>query len=93
MTKYVIGTISNIDLPLTPYMEGERSLNAYLKGMTDEDILKARTEILSATDEDIRGLSKYARAVLDGEVFTVVGSEAKIKENEEKFNSVTSLLA
>ena len=93
MTKYVIGTISNIDLPLTPYMEGERSLNAYLKGMTDEDILKARTEILSATDEDIRGLSKYARAVLDGEVFTVVGSEAKIKENEEKFDSVTSLLA
>lgn len=32
MTKYVIGTISNLDAPLTPSVKGSRGLSAYLSG-------------------------------------------------------------
>ena len=30
MTKYIIGTISNLDQPLTPVAKGDRSLNLYM---------------------------------------------------------------
>jgi Zn-dependent M16 (insulinase) family peptidase len=34
MTKYIIGTVSGMDTPLTPYQEGIRSFSAYMSGIT-----------------------------------------------------------
>lgn len=92
ITKYIIGAISNIDVPLTPYNEGIAAFSAYMSGLSYEERKKAREEILSAKAEDIRALSKYIRAVLDSKVFVVVGSEAKMKENEASFDFVQSVL-
>ena len=36
MTKYVIGTISALDTPMTPADQGARGLSAYLSGVTGE---------------------------------------------------------
>ena len=36
MTKFVIGTISGKDIPLTPLTEGQRSKQAYFAGVTEE---------------------------------------------------------
>ena len=47
MLKYIIGTISDMDVPLTPSMAGKRSFTAYLTGVTEERILKEREEVLS----------------------------------------------
>ena len=38
MTKYIIGTISDLDMPLTPSTAGSRSLHAYISGITDEEV-------------------------------------------------------
>ena len=38
MTKYIIGTFSAIDTPLNPEAKGERSMTAYLEGITFEQI-------------------------------------------------------
>ena len=65
MTKYVIGTISDVDTPLTPSIKGSRGLSAYLSGVTEEMLQKEREEILSATQEDIRALAPIVQAVLD----------------------------
>lgn len=92
ITKYIIGAISNIDLPMTPYQEGGASFAAYLSGLTYEDRKKAREEILSADVEAIRGLSKYIQAILDSKIFVVVGSAPKLKENEKEFDFVESVL-
>lgn len=56
MTKYVIGTISNLDAPLTPSVKGSRGLSAYLSGVTEEMMQTERDQILGATKEDIRAL-------------------------------------
>lgn len=93
ITKFIIGAISNIDLPLTPYQEGNAAFSAYLSEISYEERLKAREEILSADVLGIRGLSKYVKAILDSKVFVVVGSESKIRENEENFNLIESVLA
>ena len=91
MTKYVIGTISNLDTPQTPSIKGSRGLSAYLSGVTEEMQQKERDQILSATKEDIRALAKQVRAVLDTGSFCVVGNEEKIEANRAMFGEVGSL--
>ena len=91
MTKYVIGTISNLDTPLTPSVKGSRALSAYLSGVTDEMLQKERDQVLGATKEDIRALADLIRAVLATRSFCVVGNEDKIEANREVFGEVKNL--
>ena len=90
MTKYIIGTISNIDQPMTPATKGERSMNLYMNKVSAEMIKKERAQILDATQEDIRALAKVAKAVLAAEQLCVIGGEEKIEEDKELFGDVTS---
>lgn len=91
MTKYIIGTISELDTPLTPSMKGSRSLNAYFSGITDEDVQRERDEILHAQPEQIRALAPLMRAILDGQNFCVIGNEQKIRENAALFGHTEPL--
>ena len=85
MTKYIIGTMSNIDQPMTPATKGDRSMNLYMNKVSPEIIYKERNQILDATAEDIKGLADIVEAVLDAKCFCVVGSEEKIEEQKELF--------
>ena len=46
MTKYVIGTISDLDAPLTPSLKGSRGLSAYLSGVTAGMLAEEREQVL-----------------------------------------------
>ncbi len=91
MTKYIIGTISSVDTPLTPKAKGSRSMAAYLTDVTEEDVQRERDEILHATAEEIRGAAAMAEAVLSGGAICVLGNEGKVAENESMFRSVSTL--
>lgn len=91
MTKYVIGTISNLDAPLTPSVKGSRGLSAYLSGVTEEMMQTERDQILGATKEDIRALAAQVRAVLKTGSFCVVGNEEKIEANSSMFGEISNL--
>lgn len=91
MTKYVIGTISNLDAPLTPSVKGSRGLSACLSGVTEEMMQTERDQILGAAKEDIRALAAQVRAVLATGSFCVVGNEEKIEANRGMFGEVSSL--
>lgn len=91
MTKYVIGTISNLDAQLTPSVKGSRGLSAYLSGVTEEMMQTERDQILGAAKEDIRALAAQVRAVLATGSFCVVGNEEKIEANRGMFGEVSSL--
>lgn len=91
MTKYIIGTISNIDRPMTPAAKGDRSMNLYMNHVTAEMIQKERMEILEADQEDIRRLSKVVEAVLSANQLCVIGNEEKIEEEKEMFGEVKVL--
>lgn len=91
MTKYVIGTISNLDTPLTPSVKGSRGLSAYLSGVTAEMMQQERDQVLDATREDIRALAGLIQAILDEGSFCVVGNEEKIQANRELFGEVANL--
>ena len=91
MTKYVIGTISDIDAPMSPAVRGSRSVSAYLSHVTDEMIQKEREEVLDVTQEDIRGLAGIIQAVLDTGALCVVGNGQKIREDEALFKNIQNL--
>ena len=89
MTKFIIGTISNIDQPMTPAAKGERSLNLYMNRVSEEMIREERNQILDATQEDIRALYRVVEAVLAAKQICVIGSEEKIEEDKEMFETIT----
>ena len=91
MTKYIIGTISNIDQPMTPAAKGDRSMNLYMNHLTEEMIQEERMQILRATQEDIRNLAEFAEAVLACDQICVIGNEEKINDEKEVFDEVTAL--
>ena len=91
MTKYVIGAIGELDIPMTPSTKGSYSRAAYYAGITEEMIQKNRDELLATTPEKIRGLAKYVEAFLADECFVVAGNSGKIKENEKMFGRIENL--
>ncbi|MBP5554486.1 MAG: insulinase family protein [Lachnospiraceae bacterium] len=92
MTKLIIGTISDMDLPLTPSAKGSRSFNSYMTGITEEDLQKIRDEVLDCTPEDIRKTSEYIKEMMADNKLVVVGNEKLIRENEKLFGKVENLL-
>ena len=89
MNKYIIGTISNLDQPMTPAAKGDRSMNLYMNHVSEEMIRKERAEVLDAKQEDIRALASVVNAMLAAEQICVIGGEDKIEENKEMFDCVT----
>lgn len=85
MTKYIIGTISNLDMPLTPAMKIDRVVSHYLSNITEEDLKKEREEVLKTTKDDIKGFASMIKDILNEEYLCVLGNEAKLKENEDVF--------
>ncbi len=91
MTKYIIGTISNIDQPMNPVAKGDRSLNLYMNRVSKEMIEMERKQILDATQEDIRQLADIVEAVLNANQLCVIGGEEKIEEQKSLFDEIKDL--
>ncbi len=92
MLKYIIGTLSGMDAPLTPSMRCLRGLAGVLQGVTYEELQRVRDEVLSCTVEDIRALGEPIDAAMKQNHICVVGNEANIKANKELFDEIRSLV-
>ena len=92
MTKYIIGTISELDTPLTPSAKGAMSLNTWFSGIAGEDMQRERDEILDAQPEDIRNLAGIVDAIMGQDRICVIGSEEKLQQDKEVFKEIKHLL-
>ncbi len=92
ITQFIIGALSELDMPQTPQTKGAISFQSYLAGLTDEDFQKERDELLSVDQDKIRSLSRYIDAFLEDEILCVVGSKEKIGEAKELFDNIRTLL-
>lgn len=91
MTKYIIGTISDLDTPLTPSLKGARGLSAWYSGVTEEMLQRERDEILTATADDIRALSGIVRRILETGAVCAIGNEEKIRKSSSMFRNIRPL--
>lgn len=91
MRKYIIGTMSRIDFPLSPMMKGEKALAYYISGITPEDVQREREEILGTTVEKIQEMEDLIKDSMGQEYICVVGNENKLKGNKEIFKELVEL--
>lgn len=85
ITKTIIGTISGMDVPLTPNMDGSRSLTGYISGITEEELQRERDQVLNCSLEDIHSLAPVMRAVAESSNLCVIGNERHITDEKELF--------
>ncbi len=93
MTRYIIGAISDLDMPMTPAAKGLYGLSAYMTGLDLEFLQRERDAILSAQAEDIRALADYIRAFMEDDFLCVVGNAGKLKADGEIFMKLENLFA
>ena len=91
MTRFIIGAVSEMDMPRSPAALGARSLSAWLSGITEEQLQRERNEVLSATEEGIKALLPYVEALLVKKRWCVVGGEARINQNAGMFDVIRQL--
>lgn len=91
MTKYIIGTISDMDIPMNPSTKGDRSMAAYLQNISYEEIQKERDQVIYATQEDIRNLKDMIASVLDEKNLCVIGNEETLQAHEDMFDNLKHL--
>lgn len=91
MTQAVIGTISEMDIPMNPAAKALRAMSVYLTNQTAEELQKERDQVLDATAKDIRALAGHLRAFLADECLCVVGNAKKIEEEKANFLTLEQL--
>ncbi len=91
MTQYIIGAVSELDMPMTPAAKGTYSLAGYMTHYTYEQVQKERDELLGVQPETIRGLAEYISAFMEDDCLCVVGNEDKIKQQNEVFKETDYL--
>ncbi|MBE3597054.1 MAG: insulinase family protein [Hydrogenibacillus sp.] len=89
MTKYVLGTISRLDRPLSPSMKGERGDRYALSGLTEAIVNAERAEILGVTPEDIRALAPLVEDVLKHGRIAVLGGSERLRASAGLFQAQT----
>ena len=88
MTKYIIGTMSSLDTPLTAQMKGEVAAECYIRHITQADIQGERNQVLTTGQQDIRDLAALIDACMKENYLCVLGGEEKIKENKAVFHQL-----
>lgn len=92
MKKYIIGTISMMDLPKTPEMQGNLAVEAWITHLTNEKRQQRRDEVLSTTIDDIRRLADVVDACMKDNIYCVLGNENKVQQEKDLFTSIISLI-
>jgi len=91
MTRFIIGTISNMDRPRSPSQEGSTALSFYMTNTTQKEVQAIRDEVLSTTAEDIRGMAEFVEKILDQSAICVYGNEDKLNAEKDLFNDTFTL--
>ncbi|WP_291855810.1 insulinase family protein [Marinilabilia sp.] len=92
MTRYIIGTISNLDYPTTASQRGTIAMSNYFKKETKEKLQKERNAVLNTTAEDISSYADMISDVMSQNIICVYGNDQKIKENQELFYDVRQVV-
>lgn len=88
LDKYVIGTISGMDTPLTNSMRLDQAALQYLKQIPEELRQRIRDEVLDVTNADLQALGKVVEDMLSDGLLCVVGGKQPIEANKEKFTAI-----
>lgn len=93
MDKYIIGTMSAVDAPLTAQMKGEAAAECYIRDISQADRQQIRDEILATRQHDIVSLATLVAACIEQNYICALGGEGKIRENSTIFGELKSIFS
>lgn len=88
LTRYIIGTVAQIDQPLTPSARGDRAVRRYFEKITATDLQRDRDAVLATTVQDIRAMEKMVGDILNQNAICVYGNEEKIQTEKDLFGNL-----
>jgi Zn-dependent M16 (insulinase) family peptidase len=91
MTRYIIGTISEMDSPLTPSQKGDQAVSMYFSRRTSEEVQNDRTAVLAVTQDDIRSFAQMVADVLQQNALCVYGNTEKLTTDQSLFKSLVKI--
>ncbi len=91
MTRYIIGTMANLDYPLTPAEKGDQAFRWYFERMTRDLLQTERDEVLSTKADDIRNSGSMIREIISKQVYCVYGNESVIEKHKDLFRNIVRL--
>ncbi|MGE5498242.1 MAG: insulinase family protein, partial [Syntrophothermus sp.] len=91
MTRYIIGTIAGMDLPLTVLQKGSSAVTNYFNKISREDVQKTREAVLNTKPDDIKAFREMIKKITAQNVICVYGNEQKISSQKEMFDNVEKL--
>ncbi len=91
MTRFIIGTISDLDQPTTASQRGSIGVYNYFTKTTYEQLKAERNAILTTTPEDIRAMEKMVKDILSQNAICVYGGQEKIKANSDLFKTTINV--
>jgi presequence protease len=91
MTRYILGTVSSIDRPLTASQKGDQAFSYYFNKRTEKAIQDDRTAVINTRAADIKGFAKMIQDVLDKSEYCVYGNADKINADKALFKSLVNI--
>ena len=91
LNRFIIGTFSSVDYPMSPSGKATRSLQAYIGGKTYEDINRERHEALDITVERFHEIADAIDSTMTDGFVCAVGNAKLVEENKDMFDRVITV--
>lgn len=91
LEKYIIGTISGKDTPLSAALLGDAADTMYFNHTTAADLQRERDEILSATVGGLKQNAQMVREAMEKNILCVIGGEEAVEAEAQRFKEVKGI--
>ena len=91
LLKYIIGTLSTMEQPLSAYDKGVKALQLYLTDQNVATLVERKQEVLNTQMEDILSLAEDFKVALREHSLVVIGNQSKIEANRDRFDRIADL--
>ncbi len=86
--KYIIGTISSLDQPLSTKQKLTLATDMFLSGLTNDQRQFERDQILNTNLDDLIQLADIINEILSQNRYVTVGTEQAIDKNNTRFDEI-----
>ena len=92
MTKYIIGTISKLDTPISKENAGLVAFVRKINHVDQADIQRERDEVLATTSKELQNLAPVIKACMDLNAICVVGSDTAVNRASKEFKTIKTII-
>ena len=90
-TRSIIGTIADLDYPMTVERKGNVALWRYYSGDTKAEEQQRRDDVLTASIDDIHALAPIVDSIVKQNIYCVYGNQELLEKNKDLFEATYTL--